>query len=279
MLKFLRKKIGIIGYGNMGAAIAEGIKDRYRVITFDKDSSKLKCLSGISAAKSASGVVDRSDLVLLAVKPQEFGVLLNEIKGCLKDKLVISIAAGITTSYIEGCLGQARVVRIMPNIGVKIGRAESVLCKGKYAAKKDIDLAKRIFDLLGKTWIIEEDMFDSATAISGSGPAYIYYDMEARKIDPLRLPKEKEIEYARSLSEAARRVGFDLEFADELSAAVTASAISLTLRTAISPVELRRQITSKGGTTEAAVKILAEGGSWAEAAVAAKERAKQLSGG
>ena len=271
------KTIGVLGYGNMGSAIALQLKSKYQVWTFDKDKNKTRNLSDIEVANSPVDLVNKVDTLILAVKPQDFDTVLNEIKDCVDDKIIISIAAGITTGCIEKCLGKVRVVRVMPNIGAKIGKAESVLCKGKNARDEDIDFVQELFNHIGKTWIMKEQMINAATAISGSGPAYIYYDMEIRKVDPLNVPEDFEREYIKRLTKAAERVGFDSQTAVDLASSTTSSSLQLTAVSMVSPVELRKQITSKGGTTEAAVKILLEGGSWELAAEAAKKRAEQLS--
>jgi pyrroline-5-carboxylate reductase len=276
MLRVLRKKIGVIGYGNMGSAIAERTKAKYRVSVFDKDKEKTKNLKGINVTENIVGLVAASRVLILAVKPQDFDAVLNEIKEYLKGKLVISIAAGITTTYIEKKLEQTRVIRVMPNICAKIGKAETSLCKGKSAKTRDLDFVKQMFNSLGKTWIMDEGMIDAATAIVGSGPAYIYYDMEKNNIDPRSLSEAIRNKYIERLTEAAKRVGFDPRVASELAGSTTASSISLSAVSGIPPTELRKQITSQGGTTEAALKILIEGGSWSEAAEAAVRRAKEL---
>lgn len=277
MFKFLRKKIGIIGFGNMGSAIAEGIKDKYAVCVFDKDKDKISVLKNITTAGNPVDLARQSEIIILAVKPQDFDVLLNEIRDSLQNKLIVSIAAGITTGYIERILGEARVIRVMPNIAVKIAKGETGICKGRYAKDKDLFSAKKIFNILGKVWELKEEMIDSVTAISGSGPAYIFYDMEIKNIDPLRIPAGLENEYIVKLKCAAVAVGFDPEIAADFSASTTASSISLLAQTGNSPAELRKMITSPGGTTEAALKVITNGGSWSEAALAAKRRAQELS--
>lgn len=277
MFKFLRKKIGIIGFGNMGASIAAGLKDKYWIYIFDKDKEKIKAASGFKLKDNIADLVKDSEVIILAVKPQDFEIALNEIKDYLKNSLVISIAAGITTAYIEKYLGNIRIIRAMPNIGLKIGQSQTSLCKGANASRRDLVFVRKLFNLLGKTWVIEEKMMDAATAISGSGPAYIYYNMEIKKYGRNDLSKSVKEFYIQHLEEAAKAVGFDEKTALELAVGTTDSAISLHLKSGIAPGELRKQVTSKGGTTEAALKVLTEGGSWEEAALAAKKRAEELS--
>ena len=121
----------------------------------------------------------------------------------------------------------------------------------------------------------KEDMIDAATAISGSGPAYIFYDMEVKKYDPENLPESARESYVKNLTRAAEGVGFDHELAVDLAVSTTGSSARLAMIT--SPAELRKQVTSPGGTTEAAIKVLEKNGSWEEAAEAALKRAKELS--
>lgn len=271
------EKIGIIGFGNMGSAIALQLKNDYNIFVFDKDENKTRDLSGVNVVKNIEELVKQTDTIILAVKPQDFDSVLSKIKPYVRKKLIISIAAGIKTQYIEKKLGEIKVVRVMPNIGAKIKEAESSLCKGKKAEGKDLDFSRRLFNYIGKTWVMEEEMMDAATAISGSGPAYIYYDMENRGINPLNVPEEIRQEYVERLSAAAIRVGFDPATASDLAACTTGSSLDLTIVAGLSPAELKKQVASPGGTTEAALKILTQGGSWEDAAVAALKKARELS--
>ncbi len=273
----MKEKIGIIGFGNMGSAIAERIKNKYQVYVLDKDKNKTKDLSGIKVAMGYADLLNNIDAVLLAIKPQDFGSALKEIRDCASGKLIISIAAGITTDYIEKNLPKTRVIRVMPNIGAKIGDAESSLCAGKTATQADRQQAKELFNCIGQTWEVPEKMIDAATAICGSGPAYIFYDMEKNHIDSNGVGEEVKKKYINDLEIAAERVGFDPEIASKFAAAVTGTSINLINQTGLSPRELRELVASKGGTTEAALKVLFAGGNWSDAAMAALQRAEQLS--
>ncbi len=276
MFNFLRKKIGIIGYGFMGAAIAEGLKDKYAVCVFDKDENKITALKNITFVNNIAEIVKRSEVIILAVKPQDFDTLLNEIKIFIQNELIISIAAGIPTGYIERILGAVKVVRCMPNIAVKIAEGETSICKGRYAKEGDMFFVKKIFTILGKVWELKEDLIDSVTAISGSGPAYILYDMEINQLDPSRIPITFERMWIKNLKDAAIEVGIDLKIAFDLATSTTASTVHLAKQTGNSPAQLRKMITYVGGTTEAALKVITNGGTWSEAAVAAKNRAEEL---
>lgn len=260
----------------MGSAIGQGIKDKYSVFIFDKDQAKCKGALGVTVVSTVQELINKSEAVILAVKPQDFEEILSKIKDICKGKLLISIAAGITTSYLEKYLGEVKVVRVMPNIAAKIAQAETALSKGKHASEDDLNLAKDIFDCVGKTWIIEENLMNSAMAVIGSGPAYICYDMEINKYSPKDLPEEIKKKYIVKLTEAAEAVGFDSVTATSFATATTASTLRLSTESGLAPSELREQITSKGGTTEKAIEVLRGGGSWIEAARSAAKRAVAL---
>ena len=273
-----KKRLGIIGFGNMGSSIAFGVRSFFEVCVFDKDKQKLaNCRGGLKTENLIANLINNSEIIILAVKPQDFDIVLDEIKPLIKDRLVISIAAGITTGYIENILKETRVVRVMPNIAVKIQAAETGLAKGKYAKDEDLDLAKELFNLLGKVWVVKEEMIDSITAISGSGPAYVFYDMEISKLDHLKIPVVRKNDYIQRLKQAALDVGFDSKMALDLAICTVASSIQLLVQTGSSPAEMRKMVTSAGGTTEAALKVLSGNGSWSEAAQAARKRAQELS--
>lgn len=277
----MAETIGIIGFGNMGSAIAERIKEGpYSVTVFDKDNMKTSGLFHINAVDNLKNLISGSRVIILAVKPQDFGVVLLEMKKYFSaDKLIITIAAGKSTADIEKALGSVRVIRVMPNIALKIGQAESALSKGKYAQDTDLGFARELFNRLGKTWVIAEEMINAATAIIGSGPAYIYYDMENNNISPENVTEELKEEYTGQLKKAAESLGFDSGIALEFALSTTVSSINLAKMTKISVDRLRAQVTSKRGTTEAAVGVLAKDGSWSDAAKAAVIRAEELARG
>lgn len=278
MRKISDKRVGILGYGNMGSAIAERIKFKYALQVYDKDVEKVKNLADVKVAESVKNLADNVEIIILAVKPQDFDNVLNQLKSSVQGKLIISIAAGIETGYIEKILTKARVVRVMPNLGAKIAEAESTLCKGRSATGDDLNLADELFKYLGKTWQIKELLINSATAICGSGPAYIFYDMEKNNINAVNISKAKVEEYKVKLITAAtdKEIGFDMVTASSFAGAVTGTSIDLVRMTGLSPKELRKQVTSPGGTTEAALNVLFTGGSWTNAAIAAKKRAEEL---
>ena len=276
------KRIGIIGFGNMGQAIAEQLKGDYTIYCFDKDITKSKDLSGIEATKTMAELVNKAEVVILAVKPQDFESVLEEIKSNIStEKLFISIAAGISTAYIEKKLGVVRVIRTMPNIAIKIGQGMSCLSKGRYASQEDFDFAENLFDYLGETQRIDEAKMDAATAVSGSGPGFCFQMSLKEKIDTHDIDQFRkfvEAKFIPSLKQAAQSVGFSAEEAEFLSVTTGNSCSSLLVKTKLSPEELRKQVTSQGGTTEAGLEALDKTGSLTEAVKAALARAIELSG-
>ena len=270
-------KIGIIGYGNMGSAIAKQLKNNYDILVFDKDRAKIDGLREIITVGSIAELADKSGIIILAVKPQDFEGILSEIGDAGKNKLFISIAAGISTAYIEKKLGQARVIRAMPNMPARIGEGMSCLAQGKFASLDDLDMAENLFDYLGETLVIEESMMNQATAVSGSGPAYVCNFLESGNLDPKNIPAEKKNTFLGDFQKAAQDAGFTAEDAKFLVNTTFNGTISFLRRENLSPSELRKQVTSKAGTTEAALEILSRGGSLSEAVKRAAERAGELS--
>ena len=272
------KKIGIIGFGNMGQAIGERIKTDLAI--FDEDKLKTMNLKDtIKVLLNAALVVQHSDVVILAVKPQDFASLLDSIKkpAAGTNKLFISIAAGITTGYIEEILGNARVIRTMPNMPAQIGEGITALTKGAYAKNDDLKLAEELFSSLGKTIVINESMMSAVTAVSGSGPAYVCYFLEAEGLSPAAVPPEKQNNFLAEFIKAAQGVGFSLEQATQLVNQTYKGTIHFLQRKNATPSQLCKQVTSKGGTTEAALEVLHKGGDLREAVRAALLRAEELS--
>lgn len=273
-----RKTVGIIGFGNMGQAIAEQLKIDYQVQVFDKDKNKTRGLAGIKIAQASADLAKNSDVLILAIKPQDFEGLLVEIKDFLSaDKLIISIAAGITTAYIEKCLGVVRVIRAMPNILIKIGASVTCLSKGKFATEQDLEFAENLFGYIGETLAIKEEMMNAATAVSGSGPAYICYYIEAGLLDPDNIPEQRREAFLSNFRKSAENLGFSKEEATLLVSNTFNGTINFLKKTKVPALELKKQVASKGGTTEAALEVLYKGASLEEAVKAARKRAEELS--
>lgn len=273
------KAVGIIGFGNMGSSIAQGLKSRYPLFVFDKDKNKTKDAQGIKALDSLADLAVQADILLLAVKPQDFDGVLTELKDKTAGKLIISIAAGITTSYIEKQLPRTRVVRAMPNIGVKIGQSVTCLCAGALATGNDLACARELCGYLGTVLEIKETMMDAATAISGSGPGYEYDDFASKNISAANITEDLKNNHIKRLAEAAEDRGFSKDKAMFLAVNTSNATISIMKELDLKPSELCRQVASQGGTTEAGLKEIHRGGSWKDAARAAENRAKELSRG
>jgi pyrroline-5-carboxylate reductase len=265
----------------MGSAIAERIKKEYPIYIFDKDPNKVKNVFGMTVSDSIDDLINKVDIIILAVKPQDFTTVLNTIldksENYIKEKLIISIAAGITTRFIETCLGKVRLIRVMPNMPARVGNGMSCMCKGRYATQKDLNFTQQLFENLGQTLVLKEDMMDAATAISGSGPGF-YYDLIENK------PKAEWEEYASNIfipkfSSAAESVGFNKEKAKLLANATIMGSLVTAMTTGETPAQLKKWVVSKGGTTEAGLKALHKTGSLVKAVKAACKRAKELSRG
>lgn len=231
------KKITIIGTGNMGRAIINSLKKKYRIVASDIDKTKLRRLNVRTVTDNKLAVRD-SDIVLLAVKPQNMDIVLDELSGTIsRRQLVVSIAAGVTTKKIENKLGNVPVVRVMPNLPLLAGMGMNVLYKGRYAKEKHTALVKKIFSDIGRVTVIKKEfLMDAVTAISGSGPAYVFLFIEL-------------------LIKAGIALGLNKKAAETLVLQTFKGAIGLLEKTGIPPEQLRRQVTSKKGTTEAAIEI------------------------
>ena len=269
------KTIGIIGCGNMGSAIALRLKPDYKVWAFDKDRNKTERLSHIDIADDIQDLIDSVGTLILAVKPQDFNALLSQIKQGAARKLLISIAAGISTGYIEHRLGKIRLIRAMPNLPLKIGKGMIVICKGKYAKKADLEFAQELFSHMGKTMLIEEGLMNAATAISGSGPGFFYRLIQGKT------PEEQRVyamdEFAPALSASAQEIGFNPEEAETLVFSTTQGSAALLAKSGLTPEALCAQVTSKGGTTEAGLRLLHATDSLGASVKAALKRAEELS--
>ena len=229
-------KIGIIGAGVMGRILANRLKD---VLINDRDKGKLAMVDGVEATQEK--LVEKSNVLILAVKPQDFKELASQLKGLiLKEKMVISIMAGVSIKTIQDLLDIKYVVRAMPNIPCKIGKGVVVWKASDFLNQEQKQNAEEIFGCLGKTIEVENEQYiDMATAVSGSGPAYVYLFQEL-------------------LIEATKNLGLPEDIAEELVIETILGAVALQKNSNVSPVVLREQVTSKGGTTEAAIKVFEE---------------------
>lgn len=189
---------------------------------------------GVKTSRSNLGALDSEGPVIIAVKPQQVKEILEQIGDKVGNRLIISIAAGIKTTFLERYMPLARVIRVMPNTAALVGMAITAVSKGKKATKNDVDIAERIFGSIGQVVELGENLQNAVTAISGSGPAYFFYLTEL-------------------LAFAGRQVGLSKEKSRQLAIQTAIGAGEL-LKTERPPEELRKMVTSSGGTTEAAIK-------------------------
>ncbi len=237
-------KIGFIGAGNMGGAIIDGLiavgnKD---IVACDLNNEKLNSLKekGIDTTKDLNEVCEKCDVVVLAVKPQVFDSVLSQIK--IKTPIFVSIAAGISLSYLAEALGKkAKIVRAMPNTPALIGKGVTVLSPGGNVTKEETDLVKGIFDAVGITEVMAENLMDAVVAASGSSPAYIYMMIEA-------------------MADGAVAQGIRRDVAYKLCASTVLGSAEMVLKTGMHPGQLKDMVCSPGGTTIDAVASLEEDG-------------------
>lgn len=257
--------IGIIGGGNMGEAIINSVLKRFFVFVSEKNVERQQYLQQRYKLipLDIKKLAQTSDMIILAVKPQDIDGALKELSADIKkETLVVSIAAGITTAFIERHLGKGvRVVRTMPNMPALINQGITAIAKGKNATDADSEYVSKVFGNLGKTVIVDEELIDAVTAVSGSGPAYVFLFIE-------------------NMIAAAESIGLKKALAEELVQSTFAGSVNLLLKQKIDAGTLRAKVTSKGGTTQAALKVFQKKDLEAIitlALKAAKRRAKELS--
>ena len=244
-MKALRQRIGVIGCGTMGAAIlrgllAAGVARPSQLAGFDPAAAKRAALKRLHArvARSNVALVRQRDVVILAVKPQEMAAVAAEIAPALTRRhLVVSIAAGISTRWLGQRLGRGiPIIRVMPNTPAQIRQGISVICRGPSARATHAAIARTIFQALGEVVELPERHFHAVTAVSGSGPAYLYMLME-------------------TLLAAGRQLRLPPAVLRRLVTQTVLGSAALARDAGGAPAALRARVTSKGGTTEAALKV------------------------
>lgn len=263
--------IGFIGAGNMAGALIKGLlagegQQPDAIVASDVDARRLQALRrryGIRTTQDNLAVLGGAKVVILAVKPQVIGTVLEGVRSAVSRRHVfLSIAAGVTTQRLEERLGgTARVLRAMPNTPALLGRGASVLVRGRFASAADERLGLRLLQSVGDAFAVgDEGLLDAVTGLSGSGPAYVYRFAEGLIAGGV----------AAGLTEAvARRLAFQ----------TIAGAAAMLLETGESPETLRAQVTSPGGTTLAGLTELERRGfkdAVAAGVVAATKRSVEL---
>ncbi|MDF1740684.1 MAG: pyrroline-5-carboxylate reductase [Verrucomicrobiales bacterium] len=240
-------KLGVIGCGKMGSALVSGIirsqlcapSDVTVYDTFEPAAATMAKELGVTQVTSNAEVVDASEVILLCIKPQGFPEMLTDL-GEARDRLLISIAAGVKISTIEKATElRHRVVRVMPNTPAMVGMGASAFALGMDASRDDAELTQSLLDSVGFACRVEEEDLDAVTAVSGSGPAYIFLMIEA-------------------LIAGGMEQGLDAQTAKSLAVQTVAGAAELVKSTGESPAKLRENVTSPNGTTFAALEFFRE---------------------
>lgn len=240
------KKIAVIGAGNMGTALIRGlVKAKWcspeRVMaTLPRDekaealAKEFKIKTSTDNAKAAGW----ADVVILAVKPQILPSVMKEISGEInKEKLIVSIAAGVTTQTIEDAFGKVPVIRTMPNVATTVELGATALCAGRYAHDDHKEMARSIFEAVGMVVEVPENLMDAVTGLSGTGPMYIFQIIEG-------------------LSDAGVKVGMSRHIASSLAIQTVLGAAKMAQTMKKHPAELKDLVTSPGGTAITALHSL-----------------------
>ena len=267
-------KIGFIGSGNMAEAILGGILNagvfkKEDILACDVNRERLSYISlrfSVKTSLNKASDLKSCDILVLSVKPQSLSEVIKELGGALKkETLFISILAGVSTHKIESLLQSSgfenqKIIRVMPNLGALVNKSVSALYSNQFVTPEESDMAEKIFQSIGYTHWMPEDQMNLVTAVSGSGPAYVFYFMEA-------------------FSEAAEKLGMPAQTANQFCLETLEGALELLKVKKLPAQELRAKVTSKGGTTEAAIQILEQQKVkeiFFNALTAAKNRAAEL---
>ncbi len=267
-------KIGFIGAGVMARALGKGLVHGGGVPatnlicsapTPEDGQPFLDLLPGARWTASNSEVVGTSDLTILAVKPQVLPAAVSDLRVVSTGKLILSIAAGVTLEKLGGWLhGTARIVRAMPNTPMQVGEGASVYAASANVTEADLALVQRILSAAGKAWRVEEKQIDIVTALSGSGPAYVFHFMDA-------------------LIRGAVALGLPEGLAKDLTIQTLVGSSKLAAQSPLSPLDLATQVKSPKGTTLAGCAVLEENDAlnqlMARCVAAAKIRAEELARG
>lgn len=265
------KKIGFIGSGNMGEALISGLvlsraAKPENIICSDISEDILDAIKNKYAIQTTTNnteVAEKSDIVVYSTKPQILGMVLKETTNALDTtKLIISIAAGVPLAAIAAGLHKdLRLIRVMPNICAFVNESATAIAAGEYATRDDIALATAIFDSVGKSVFIQENiLMDAFTGLSGSGPAYIFIIIDA-------------------MADAGVKMGLSRKDSLFLSTQTVLGAAKLLLESGAHPGQLKDRVASPGGTAIAGIHTLEQGGlrtTLINAVESATKRSKEL---
>lgn len=238
-------KLGFIGAGNMatavlGGVLSQGLFQPEEIVVADPMAEKLEALRALGVRVTADNrQAARAPLVILAVKPQVMDAVLAELGDCMADRCVVSIAPGVSTGYIQARLPGARVVRVMPNTPLLVGKGATAIALSPETPEETFDAVVNIFASAGEVFVLPEEQMNAIVAVSGSSPAFFF-----RMADAM-------------VAEAARQ-GIDPEVALRMTARTMEGAAVMLLESGKAPGELTRQVCSPGGTTLAALTAFDE---------------------
>lgn len=268
----IRETLGFVGGGQMAEALIKGLLSREllkpgRITASDLSEDRrnhLKKAFGINTTSENKEAVKKSEIIILAVKPQVMPIVLEDIGPVVtSDHLVVSIAAGITIHSLEKGLPEGtRIVRVMPNTPALVQAGAAALCKGTAAGQGDLDIVRQILEAVGKAVVVPEALMDAVTGLSGSGPAYVFTFIEG-------------------LIDAGVREGLPGTVAQELVVQTVLGAALMCRNTGKHPAELTAMVTSPEGTTVAGLHVLERAalrGILLDAVRAATERSRELGG-
>ena len=269
-LDWSRKRVAVLGAGKMGGILVKAWLEKKLLtpaltsatVQHEERASALAKKLGIPVGTDNADAVRNADIVFLCVKPQAVQGVVEEIRPHVgPDTLVISVAASVPTSHIEkGLADNVPVVRAMPNTPCAIGLGMTALCRGQHAGTQHLEMASALFNVVGRTVVVDEKHMDAVTGLSASGPAYIYIILE-------------------SLAEAGVKVGLPRDVATLLAAQTTLGAASVVLETGDHPALLKDAVTTPAGCTVDGIMELEEGKlrvTLIKAVVKAAQRAKEL---
>jgi pyrroline-5-carboxylate reductase len=266
-------RVAVLGAGKMGGTLLQAFLKQnlfapdqiHATVAHAERALALSTQWGVDVTTDNLEAARQADLILLGVKPSQVPELMDQIRPALTPtKTLVSFAASVTTRFIEEASGlEIGVVRAMPNTPAALGAGATALCRGRFVSAKQMELAQRIFETVGRYVVVDEKHMDAVTGLSGSGPAYIYIIIEA-------------------LAEAGVKVGLPRDIATQLAAQTAFGAAKMVLETGYHPALLKDAVTTPAGCTIDGILELEKGGlrvTLIKAVMSATERAKQLAAG
>ena len=259
-------RVAILGAGKMGEAIGKGLQksglvDRLVVTDIVSDRLDAMKIMGIEVASNIDAI-KQSNIIVISVKPSQMDSLLEEVGHAIRDDhLVISIVAGMDTKYLEAKINTKHLIRAMPNINASVSQAITAISQGPRASSADLGVVMTLFDCVGATVVVDESLLDAVTGLSASGPAFIFTIIDA-------------------LADAGVSEGMTYDLAHQLSMHMTFGAAKMLIETGKSPSELKRFVTTPGGTTIAGLREMELGGMrgiMIKAVEAATRRSREIS--